>query len=101
MGYRDLQKQIVRLKVTTENITGSIITQYMFITFLLDLGIKLLHVCIFNETDYLHSSRFEVLQKACHLQSGTVDIRLIDLDILNINVRRQIDKFHFFDQFTD
>ena len=50
------------------------------------------------KTDYLKTCSLEMFQIACHLQSGTVDIGLDNLDALYRDLRSQVFQFHLLDQ---
>ena len=80
------------------NARNRIIQQFL-IDFQLLLFIQTIHIGILYKTDYLKAGCLKMLEISCKLQCRPVDVGLRDLNFGNIDFRRQIFPFPFFNYF--
>ena len=94
-----LQEDFIGLQISAVDKAGDIRGNKPSVYLMPALFRKLLHVAVLREADLLHTVGLIMLKIAGQLHTGTVDIRLGDLDIFKVYLRRNIFKMHFFDYF--
>ena len=84
------------MKPPAEDDAGRLLGYYPGIDFLLPLCGEVFHVGKLHKPDDLRSRLLEMFKISCQLQRRSVDVGLMDLDILNIDLRREIFELKFF-----
>ena len=94
---RVLHEEFVGLQLSAEHDARDIQRQEFFVDPVLLLLRHLLHVGILHQADDLDPSRRKMLKISRHLHGRPVDVRLSDLDLRDIDLRRQILEVHLRD----
>ena len=87
-GY--LPKEVIGLKLPTEDNTGNRVIQQSLVYDFLSGLCQTLHIRIFNKSDNLKSCCFEMLEITGHLKCRSIYIRLCNLNLLDVDLRSEI-----------
>ena len=97
---RILQKNLIRLQLSAENKARAPFGKQLIIDFFLALRSHIRHIGIFHKPQNLNACCVKVFEISGQLHRRTVDIRLLDLNLGDIYLRRQVNQFLLFNYFA-